>query len=54
MLFSTMMQNIAKLPRAERNSQSTIEEMTNTFQTIIRGFAKEGVSHADLNITVDA
>jgi len=50
MLFSTVMQNTAKLSPAERNSASTIKEMTNTFQTLIRGFAKEGVSHARLDI----
>jgi len=51
LLFSTIVQNTAKLPPETRNSPAMIREMTNTFQIIIRGFAKEGVEHSKLDIT---
>jgi len=51
LMFSTMMGNIAHLPTEARNSPALLDEMTNTFQIIIRGLAKEGVEHSRLDIT---
>ncbi|MCL2192845.1 MAG: TetR/AcrR family transcriptional regulator [Treponema sp.] len=51
LLFSTIVQNTARLPPEARNSPAMIREMTNTFQIIIRGFAREGIEHSRLDIT---
>jgi len=51
LLFSTIVQNTANLPPEARNSPTMIREMTNTFQIIIRGFAREGIEHSMLDIT---
>jgi len=49
-LFSMMVEHASKLPADLRGSPVIIEEMTNTFQIIIRGFAREGIEHSLLNI----
>ena len=51
LMFSTLMGNIAHLPIEARNSPVLLDEMTNTFQIIVRGLAKEGIEHSRLNIT---
>jgi len=51
MVFSTIMQNAVRLEQEDRNSPAMIREMTDTFQIIIRGFAKEGVEHSRLDIS---
>ena len=51
LLFSAIVQNTAKLPPEARNSPAMIREMTNTFQIIVRGFAREGIEHSRLDIT---
>jgi len=50
LLFSTIIRNTAKLPPEARNSPAMINEMTSTFQIIIRGFAREGIEHSRLDI----
>ncbi|MCL2211896.1 MAG: TetR/AcrR family transcriptional regulator [Treponema sp.] len=49
-LFSIMVEQASRLPQEIRASPAIIEEMTNTFQIIIRGFAREGIEHSVLNI----
>jgi len=51
LLFSSIVQNTAKLPPEARNSPDMIREMTNTFQIVVRGFAREGIEHSRLDIT---
>jgi len=54
LLFSTVVQNTAKLPPESRDSPAMIREMTATFQIVIRGCAREGVEHSRLDITAAA
>jgi len=49
-LFSIIVEQASRLPLEVRGSPAVIEEMTNTFQVIIRGFAREGIEHSVLNI----
>ena len=49
-LFSAMVEQTSKLPEEVRASPAMINEMTNTFQIIIRGFAREGIQHSVLDI----
>ena len=51
LLFSSIVQNTARLPPEARNSPAMIREMTKTFQIIIRGLAREGIEHSKLDIT---
>ena len=51
LMFSTIIGNVARLPMEARNSPALLNEMTNTFQIVIRGLAKEGVEHSRLDIT---
>jgi AcrR family transcriptional regulator len=49
-LFSDIIEDTVGRPEQDRGSVSLIKEMTSTFQTVIRGFAKEGIEHAELDI----
>jgi len=51
LMFSTIVQNAAGLPREAGGSPAMVREMTSAFQIAIRGFAKEGVEHSRLDIT---
>jgi AcrR family transcriptional regulator len=53
-MFSAIVENAARIPPDVRKSPAVIEEMTNTFQIIIRGFAKEGINRAQLDIGVSS
>jgi AcrR family transcriptional regulator len=50
-MFSILVENAARLPPEARKSPILIEEMTNAFQIIVRGFAREGVDRSCLDIT---
>ncbi|MDR1278989.1 MAG: TetR/AcrR family transcriptional regulator [Treponema sp.] len=49
-LFSTAVENTAKLPKDARNVRFIIDETTNLFQIIIRGIARDGLDRALLNL----
>jgi len=49
-MFSVIVENASRIPPEARRSPIVIDEMTNTFQIIIRGFAKEGINHSRLDI----
>jgi len=49
-VFSTIMGNVARLPPEARDPGAMLGEMTRAFQIIVRGFAREGVAHARLDI----
>jgi len=49
-MFSSFVENAARIPAEGRKSQAVINEMTNAFQIVIRGFAREGIDRACLNI----
>jgi AcrR family transcriptional regulator len=49
-MFSVIIENAARIPPGSRNAQEIINEMTEAFQILIRGFAKEGVDRARLDI----
>jgi len=49
-LFSIMVEQASNLPEEIRSSPAVINEMTSTFQLIIRGFAREGIPHSVLDI----
>jgi len=49
LLFSAIVRNFGVLPKGG-DSRSIIREMTEAFQVIIRGFAREGVEHSRLAI----
>jgi AcrR family transcriptional regulator len=49
-VFSIIVEKAILIPSAKRKSPAIIEEMTNVFQIIIRGFAKEGIDRSCLNI----
>jgi len=50
-MFSIIVENAARIPPEGRNSPAMMEEMKNALQTLIRGFAREGVERASLDIT---
>jgi AcrR family transcriptional regulator len=50
-MFSTIVENAARIPPEARKSPVVIEEMKNAFQVIIRGFAKDGIARSRLDIT---
>jgi AcrR family transcriptional regulator len=50
-MFSILVENAARLPPEAKKSPIIIEEMTNAFQIIIRGFAREGIDRSCLDIT---
>ena len=49
-VFSIMVENAARIPAETRKSCAIINEMTNSFQILIWGFAKEGVDRGSLDI----
>jgi len=49
-MFSIIVESAARIPHETRKSLAVTEELKNTFQIIIRGFAKEGVDRSCLNI----
>lgn len=51
-IFSVIIDNIARVPSQSMNYPALIEEMTNTFQIIIRGFARDGIDRRCLDISV--
>jgi AcrR family transcriptional regulator len=50
-VFSIMVENAARLPAKTRKSSTIITGMTNSFQILIWGFAKEGVDRSSLDIS---
>ena len=51
LMFSNCVDNAIRMPPEVRKSPALTEEMTKTFQIIIRGFAKEGIKYSSLDIT---
>ena len=51
LMFSSCIDNAIRMSPEIRKSPIITEEMTKTFQIIIRGFAREGVKHSSLDIT---
>jgi AcrR family transcriptional regulator len=51
-LFSTVVENTARLPKDARNVRFIIDETTNLFQIIIRGIARDGLDRSLLNLPV--
>jgi len=49
-MFSVILENAARIPPEARKSPAVMEGMTNTFQILIRGFAKEGIEHEKISI----
>jgi AcrR family transcriptional regulator len=47
-LFSYIVENVAKMPNAERKSQFIIEEMKHIFEILLRGIAREGFDRSYL------
>jgi AcrR family transcriptional regulator len=50
-MFSNIINDTARLPTEARKSPALLKEMANVFQTIVYGFAREGISRSSLNIT---
>ena len=48
--FSVILEKAARMPPEARKSPVIMEELSNTFQLIIRGFAREGLDRSCLNI----
>jgi AcrR family transcriptional regulator len=49
-LFSGIIENAAKMPESVRNAQAIINELTNLFQIILRGIAREGLDRSCLTL----
>jgi AcrR family transcriptional regulator len=49
-LFSVNVETASRLPPEARKSPAVIEEMQNTFQIILRGFARDGIDRNCLDI----
>ena len=49
-MFSIMVERAAHIPMENRKFPAVVEEMTNSFQIIIRGFAREGIDRKALDI----
>ena len=49
-IFSQIIEHASQLPAESRGLPVVYEEMLNTFQIIIRGFAREGINHSLLDI----
>lgn len=47
-LFSYIVENVAKMPKAERKSHFIIEEMKHIFEILLRGIAREGFDRSYL------
>jgi len=52
-MFSVIVENAIRIPQKSRKTPLIISEMTNAFQILIRGFAREGIEHSRLDITCD-
>jgi len=52
-MFSVIVENAVRIPQNFKKSPSLINDMTNAFQILIRGFAREGIDHSRLDITGD-
>ena len=50
-IFSIIVENASRIPQEAGKTNMAIEEMLNTFQIIIRGFAREGIDRFCLDIT---
>ena len=50
-MFSIIVENAARIPVEARKSPAVIDELTNAFQVLIRGFAREGIGRSYLSIT---
>jgi AcrR family transcriptional regulator len=51
-LFSTVIENSAKMPKDVRNSRFVIDELTKIFQIMIRGIARDGLDKSLLDLPV--
>jgi len=49
-IFSMIIEHASRLPEETKNSPALNEEVINTFQIVIRGFAREGIQHSLLDI----
>ena len=49
-IFSMIMEHATRLPEEAKGSPAINEEVINTFQIVIRGFAREGIQHSLLDI----
>jgi len=49
-IFSKIIEHASNLPMEVRGSPAVVDEMINTFQIIIRGFGREGISYSVLDI----
>jgi len=49
-MFSSIIDNTARLPIEARKSPALLKEMTKAFQILIYGFAKEGIARSSLDI----
>jgi len=49
-IFSKIIEHASNLPEETRGLPAVYDEMINTFQIIIRGFAREGIQHSLLDI----
>jgi hypothetical protein len=49
-LFSYIVENAAKMPKEAQRSPAVIEEMTNVFQIILRGLARDGIDRSLLTL----
>jgi len=50
-MFSSIIDNTARLPIEARKSPAFLKEMSKAFQIIIYGFAREGINRSSLDIT---
>jgi len=50
-MFSVIVERAARIPKEIRKSPVVLNEMSNAFQIILKGFAKEGIDRSCLNIT---
>jgi O-glycosyl hydrolase len=48
--FSIIVEKAATISQKVKNSPVLMVEMANSFQIIIRGFAREGINHSYLDI----
>jgi AcrR family transcriptional regulator len=49
-LFSTVIENSARIPKNTRNAQVIINELTRLFQIMLRGIASDGLDRSLLNL----
>jgi AcrR family transcriptional regulator len=51
-LFSTVVENTAKIPKDIRNTRLIVDELTTLFQIMLRGIAREGLDRSLLDLPV--